>query len=304
MLQGVDPHEYVKEQAKYSKEKPRLKLSELEEAYLKHCAVTNKPKTMELKREAFRNLREFLNDSYVDKLVPEQIEDWMSKQDASKTTIDKKLRAINAMFNWGIAREIIDSTPFKNSAVRQYSVPDSNPEDYFTLEEVEFILQTLKKEDKVFWRLVYLALETGGRLTELLSLTAKDIELDNSRVFFKGESAKNLERRHVPIRSNAVEKISSWNLKNTESLFSWKLANSVSRRFRNFLIRHDLRTRNNADRSFHTLCHTYASHLLMEGINIFVVSRWLGHSSVLVTEKHYGHVIPDRVEVLLPRDTN
>ena len=42
----------------------------------------------------------------------------------------------------------------------------------------------------------------------------------------------------------------------------------------------------------------------MTGINIFVVSRWLGHSSVKVTEKYYGHLIPDTVNVSLPWTIN
>ncbi|NQS99158.1 MAG: tyrosine-type recombinase/integrase [candidate division Zixibacteria bacterium] len=57
---------------------------------------------------------------------------------------------------------------------------------------------------------------------------------------------------------------------------------------------------NTGTRSFHTLRHTYASHLLMYGVNIFIVSRWMGHSSVRVTEKHYGHLIPETVAVELP----
>jgi hypothetical protein len=31
----------------------------------------------------------------------------------------------------------------------------------------------------------------------------------------------------------------------------------------------------------------------MAGVNIFQVSRWLGHSSVRVTESYYAHLSPD-----------
>lgn len=44
---------------------------------------------------------------------------------------------------------------------------------------------------------------------------------------------------------------------------------------------------------WHTLRHTYAARLLSAGVSIFKVSRWLGHSSVLVTESHYGHLVPE-----------
>jgi integrase/recombinase XerD len=42
----------------------------------------------------------------------------------------------------------------------------------------------------------------------------------------------------------------------------------------------------------HDCRHTYASHYFREGGNIFRLSRYLGHSSVQVTEKFYAHMIP------------
>ena len=42
----------------------------------------------------------------------------------------------------------------------------------------------------------------------------------------------------------------------------------------------------------HDLRHTHASHLLMAGINIKVVSERLGHASVSFTLDTYGHVMP------------
>lgn len=42
----------------------------------------------------------------------------------------------------------------------------------------------------------------------------------------------------------------------------------------------------------HDLRHTHASHLLMAGVNVKVVSERLGHSSVSFTLDTYGHVMP------------
>lgn len=42
----------------------------------------------------------------------------------------------------------------------------------------------------------------------------------------------------------------------------------------------------------HDCRHTYASHYLREGGNIFRLSRYLGHSSVRITERVYAHMIP------------
>lgn len=44
---------------------------------------------------------------------------------------------------------------------------------------------------------------------------------------------------------------------------------------------------------FHDLRHTHASWLLQEGVPIFVVSRRLGHASVDITTRLYGHITPE-----------
>ena len=43
---------------------------------------------------------------------------------------------------------------------------------------------------------------------------------------------------------------------------------------------------------FHRLRHTFASELLTNGVPIFKVSKWLGHSSIQLTSDTYGHLVP------------
>ena len=44
------------------------------------------------------------------------------------------------------------------------------------------------------------------------------------------------------------------------------------------------------DFTFHCLRHTFAQRLLAKGASIYKVSKILGHSSVRVSEQHYGHL--------------
>ena len=300
IVQGIDPHEYVREQAKYSKEKPRLKLSELIEAYMKYCSIDQRPKTIQIKKLAFKKFLNHCGNQYVDSISAEEVELWMANAEISRTSVNIYLRVITAMFNWGNKRGLFNKNPFANGKVKQFKVADSDPEQYFSFEEVKLILETFSKTNEVMWRLIFLALETGGRISELIALTGNDIDLENARVLFRGPTTKTGQRRHVPIRSKAVIEISKWNLELDKKVFFWKHSTNPSHNFRKILKELNMWKTGLGTRSFHTLRHTYASHLLMAGVNIFVVSRWLGHSSVNVTEKHYGHLIPDTVEVELP----
>jgi site-specific recombinase XerD len=38
---------------------------------------------------------------------------------------------------------------------------------------------------------------------------------------------------------------------------------------------------------------TFASNLVMSGVDIYAVSKLLGHHDVKITEKHYVHLTPD-----------
>jgi len=53
--------------------------------------------------------------------------------------------------------------------------------------------------------------------------------------------------------------------------------------------------------SLHSLRATFACHLIKEGVEIYTVSRLLGHSSVKVTEKHYLALDPYHVRTAVNR---
>jgi site-specific recombinase XerD len=44
----------------------------------------------------------------------------------------------------------------------------------------------------------------------------------------------------------------------------------------------------------HSLRHTCASRLVNAGIDLYVVCRWLGHSSIQITER-YAHLDPKKL---------
>src|SRR5262249_34589244 len=51
--------------------------------------------------------------------------------------------------------------------------------------------------------------------------------------------------------------------------------------------------------TFHTLRHTYASHLVQEGVPLLFVASALGHGDTRMVEKHYGHLAPSQVAEMI-----
>jgi len=50
------------------------------------------------------------------------------------------------------------------------------------------------------------------------------------------------------------------------------------------------------DADVHTLRRTFGSRLVQKGVPIFTVSKLLGHSSVVITEKHYVSLLKSDLE--------
>ena len=137
--------------------------------------------------------------------------------------------------------------------------------------------------------IVITALNTGMRKEEILSLKWEQIDFVHG--FIHIEVTKNGERRDVPINKT---------LKNT--------LNGITRRLDVPYVFYDLRTGKrymDVKRSFHTalrrsgitdfrfhdMRHTFASHLVMAGIDLTTVKELLGHKTLTMTLR-YAHLAP------------
>ena len=126
------------------------------------------------------------------------------------------------------------------------------------------------------------------RLDEILKLKWRDIDLANGYIHV--EKAKGGKRRDIPLNYELTRLLKyGIKLPNTEYVFcdengkafininrSWKTAKRKAG-IRNF--------------RFHDLRHTYASYLVMGGVDLYTVSKLLGHSSIEVTQR-YAHLSP------------
>jgi integrase len=53
--------------------------------------------------------------------------------------------------------------------------------------------------------------------------------------------------------------------------------------------------------TFHVLRHTYASHIAMNNVPLFVIAKQLGHADTRMVEKHYGHLAPNYISDTIRR---
>lgn len=133
-------------------------------------------------------------------------------------------------------------------------------------------------------KIAVVAIETGMRLGELLSLEWENIDLRN-RVAHLPET-KNGSPRDVPLSTRAVEvlRLLPRNIKDGRVFFEWKRADSIGNLWRRALKRADIE-----GLRFHDLRHEATSRFFEKDLNIMEVAAITGHKNLGML-KRYTHL--------------
>ncbi len=120
-----------------------------------------------------------------------------------------------------------------------------------------------------------------------MELTWDHIDLRRREITVVGKGGK---RRSVPINDNLMAVLESWSRDREGRLFPDYTPNQVSMRF----LRRAREVGLPEGVTIHSLRATFTGHLIDIGVDIYTVSRLLGHSSVKVTERYYLAPNPDQ----------
>jgi integrase len=140
--------------------------------------------------------------------------------------------------------------------------------------------------------LVLLALNTGLRRGELFNLRWQHVDLANKNLTVLGTSAKSGKTRHIPLNTEAHAILDAWQKQSISSELVFPSA--TGSRFDNISSSWEgvLKAAGITKFRFHDLRHTFASKLVMAGVNLYVVKELLGHHSIEMTER-YAHLAPE-----------
>jgi integrase len=137
--------------------------------------------------------------------------------------------------------------------------------------------------------IVTIALHTGMRLGEILSLRHCDLDLTSGLILIP--DSKNGEPRHIPMDATVTSLLTAYpRHPRSELVFANKAGGKLSairNSFKNACARADI-----TDLHFHDLRHTFASHWMMAAGDLYVLKDILGHKSIVMTQR-YAHLSPE-----------
>lgn len=138
-------------------------------------------------------------------------------------------------------------------------------------------------EDARIWPYYLLALSTGLRLGNLCRMKGEDVDFSLGKIFVP--TSKNGKSGYIPITEELVPILQALIKGPKQLVLGSYTPSGISHIFPELAKAADV-----LNFHFHDLRHTFAYHLLSQGESIYKVSKLLLHSSVRVTEEHYGHM--------------
>lgn len=215
-------------------------------------------------------------DVYLSAVTPYHIEQFKKHklQEVKPSTVNRYLTIAKTMFNKAIEWDNLKDNPLK----RIKFFKEDNERTRFL--EKEEIARLLDVSDDYLRAVLITALNTGVRYGEPFSIKWADVDLIRNIVFIN--KTKNKTRRVIPINSL---------LKKT--LFSLKEQSKGELVFPNKNIRKPfekaLKTATINKFRFHDLRHTFASHLVMNSVDLMTIKELLGHKTIRMTLR-YSHL--------------
>ncbi|MFH0732203.1 MAG: site-specific integrase [Candidatus Omnitrophota bacterium] len=249
-----------------------------------HCKPNNKS-CMGFDRHNINALKKFFSGKHLYEITPLSVEKFKAEraQEVSAATVNRNLACLKSMFNraieWGKAKE---------NPVKKVKLFRENNKRLRYLEKEE-IVKLLANSNKHLRSIVVVALNTGMRKGEILGLKWQDVDFRRSIIFLL--NTKNGEKREIPINEQVKTALIRVR-KHPESPYIFCKADgthygNVRKSFFTAVKKSGI-----INFRFHDLRHTFASQLVMSGIDLNTVRELMGHKSLQMTLR-YSHLSPD-----------
>ncbi len=209
---------------------------------------------------------------------------------AKPATINRELAMFSKAFNLAVDEwEWLKDKPFPKISKEE----ENNERDRWMTKDEERVL--LESCPKWLREIVVFALNTGLRQDELLSLQWPRVNLFRKTILI--QKTKNGKPKTIPLNQIAIDVIEQ---KSEEKVRKLKNDFVFISSHGTKIDRHNLRRAFNnavknaelANLKFHDLRHTFATRLAQKGVDLYMISKLLGHEDIRMTQR-YSHHCPE-----------
>jgi integrase len=282
----------------------RITFAEIFERYIVQAGLDKSKKSCDNESGFFKNwIAPTLGNRLINEITPdllEQIKKLMSEAGKKPRTIHYVLAIIRQIFNYAINRGLYAG----DNPINKIKKPanDNRRMRFLTQKEAAILLNHLKNRgSQQMHDIALLSLHCGLRAGEIFKLQWNDVDFSHGLLSIKDTKSG---RNRSAVMTREVRKMLEIRAKNSDRsrfVFASAGGNSLKEISNSFAKTVDiLRFNDGIDDSrqkvvFHTLRHTFASWLVMSGVDLYTVQKLMGHSTIAMTER-YSHLAPNHLK--------
>lgn len=238
-----------------------------------------------------------------------QYVEWLerTKPDVKPSTINHYLTYVKAMFQHLVEHDVIRTNPATN--VRGLPTAATAPNIPLLETEQQTVTDYLKEHDYPFYVFIALFYFSGLRPKQILSLRIRNLNLTDLTIIAEGQTNKIGLQQVKAIPAHFAETIrghirgakKDWyifgsrpHLKPSETP---ALRDSVTKKWGRIVNK-----KLDIDKTLYSIRHKSAADLYYDGIDIKTISLFLGHRSIVTTEKYLRSIVDFSLEKLKNRE--
>ena len=225
----------------------------------------------------------------------EDVKDY-TRKGARSQTINFELKVLTNIFNTAINWGYLKDNPTRK--VKRMKVNDAKPVRFLSRKDCIKLLAACPAD---LYPIYFTFLNTGMRRSELEHLELTDIDFSRNKVkiqikeFWKPKSIE----REIPMNDQLRDLLKAHREKNQQGLrsdfvFPHRDGGKTRINLRDKLIKIADKAGVEGLTKLHTLRHTFASHLVMAGVDLPTVMKLMGHSDIQTT-MIYAHLAADHL---------
>ena len=219
------------------------------------------------------------------------------KRRRSHGTVNRYLTSLGHAFSMAVREwEWLETNPMRR--VRKLKEPRGRVRILSDKERDSLLTACRKDEDRRLYPLVVLALSTGARRGELVSLRWADVNLKNGTAVL--HNTKNDERRSLPLTGHALEEMKQLGRVrrlDTDYVFANAGGDPL---FPRKAWERAVKEAKLKDFRYHDLRHSAASYLAMSGATLAEIAEVLGHKTLAMV-KRYSHLTEQHTSKVVAR---
>lgn len=255
------------------------------------------PKSINRDQRNILNFEEYLEAKKIteySEITEDTIRDYIQvhciqEKQKKPNTVNKELRIVKKFFNWSVKKGYSQDNPAENL---RNPKPSPKAPRFLSEEELERFWTASKEPYRTMTKILYL---TGLRIGELLNVETQDIIRHTKQIIIRVKPG-NKTKRETIIHCNKsawkiIEELLSARDKKAPSTYLFYNGNSNKYDVNKVsdYIKKKLGDCNISDASVHTFRHTFASHLAIRNVSLYIISKLLRHKSIRETEI-YAHL--------------